>query len=255
MPPLPEAVMQEAAGDAPATAKPAKEKDESRWKYEVEVGVTATGGNTRTRDVDGKIKAERDWDEDRVFVWIRGEWGEAQNQNTGQTSRDRNRQTGRAKYEHDLNETVYGFASINMERDEFKDIRLRTEGFLGVGSELYKKEDTLLKGEIGFGYGATDYRNTRNESAAEGRISESYETQLNEQWAFTQYFELTSNLEEIDDEFRTLFLAEVRTDLTTNLYLSFGFEHRYDAEPARDDMGVKTNRQDYKFIAKLGYSF
>lgn len=232
----------------------AQEEEESRWNFLFEVGASITGGNSRTRDIDGKLEAKREWTEDRFFGYIRAEWGESQQNNTGPTQRDKNRQTAGGKWEHTLSGDLYAYLLQDFERDEFKDIKLRSETFVGLGNKLYEDEDHLLKGEIGVGYVATNFYDESNDTSASGRLAEHWEWTINENWDLVQDFELISNLEEIDDDFRTTTTVDVRTDLSENLYLSFSAEHRYDAEPATDDNG-RTNRQDYKFLIKLGYRF
>jgi len=231
------------------------DEEEEVWSGLFEAGLSFTGGNTKTRETDAKVEVKADWGEDRFGAYVRSEWGESQNDDTGEMERHRNRQTAGAKFEHDFSDRLYGYAGLDLEKDEFQDLRLRATGTVGGGYKVLDEEKHKLNTEVGIGYETSDYYDDDNRDNAVGRFGENYEWLISDQWTFLQTFQLISNLEEIDDDVRTTTTAELRNQLTENLFLSFGFEHRYNGEPAVDDMGDRKKRQDWLATIKVGWTF
>jgi hypothetical protein len=245
-----------AAEPAPEEPEDETPPEEKRWTYYLEAAASVSGGNTVTRDLDARFDIKRKWERDEVSIFGRVEYGEAEN-DEGDLEKNKNRLTGGAQYNRTLDEdgSLYGFVRQNFERDTFSDIRFRSETWVGVGDILYSDDHHEVKGEAAPGYVATDYFNDRNRSDFSARLWEGWIWKISEDWTFDQALEFISNLENWDDDFRTTLTADLRTQLTENLFLSFGIEHRYDAEPGRDDDGDRLKRQDYKAMIKLGFSF
>ena len=240
-----------AAAPEPADAEEAPKV----WSGLFEAGATATGGNTRTRDFDAKAEVKADWGADRFMAFVRSEWGTAQDADTGGQKRNRNRHTAGAKYEHDFSERFFGFGQQDFERDEFQDLKLRSTTAVGAGYKVLDEEKHKLNTRAGAGWESNDYFVDENSSNLVGTLGEDWTWDINEGWDFVETFSLISNLREIDNDFRTVTTADLRHTLTSNLYLSFGVEHRYNAQPARDDDNVRVNRQDWKAMIKLGWTF
>lgn len=240
---------------ATASVLPEEEEEKDVWSGLFEAGATFTGGNTKQRDVDAKVEVKADWGEDRFSAYARSEWGESFDDDTGETSRHRNRQTAGAKYEHDFTERLYGYSTADWERDEFQDLKLRTTWTVGAGYKILDEEKHKLNAEAGVGWESNNFYDEENRDNAVGRLGENYQWLISEAWSFRQTFELISNLDEVDDDVRTTTTAELRNQMTENLYLALGFEHRYNGEPAVDNMGDRKKRQDWIGTIKVGWTF
>lgn len=225
------------------------------WSGLFEAGASFTGGNTKTHETDAKAEVKADWEGDRFSAFVRSEWGESQNDDTGEMERHRNRQTAGAKYEHDFTDRLYGYAKQQFEKDEFQDLRLRSTTTVGAGFKVLDEEKHKLNTEAGVGWESSDYYEDENRDNSVGRLAEDYKWLISEQWTFLQTFELISNLEEVDKDVRTTTTAELRNQLTENLFLSFGVEHRYNGQPAVDDNGERAKRQDWLATVKVGWTF
>jgi len=226
-----------------------KKKEENRWKASFEAGASVAGGNTDRSDFDAELEASRKWAKSELKTYARAEWGETENDD-GEEERDRNRQTAGAKYRRDADSSkVYWFVSGDLERDEFKDIQLRSETFAGAGTRAVKNQKHELNVEGGVGVVSTHFFDDDNLDSTDpaGTLSQDWKYVINDAWTLEEKFQIVSNLDEIDDDFRTTFNADLKTDITEKLYLSFGFEHLYDAEPADD-----TERQDYRAMVRIG---
>jgi putative salt-induced outer membrane protein YdiY len=243
------------AGPSPELLQDAEKAEEKKiWSGLVEVIATATGGNTKTRTMDARAEVNADWGGDRLKTYARVEWTETED-SQGDMDRSRNRQTAGAKYEHDISKRLYDFARQDFERDEFQDLRLRSTTTVGVGYKVLDEEKHKLDVEGGIGYERSDYYDDDTRDDLIGTLGEKWEWTISEAWSFMEALNLISNLLKLNDEFRTVFVAELRHKVSQNLFVSLGFEHRYNAEPARDDLGVRLKRQDWMAYLKLGYSF
>ncbi len=231
-----------------------EEEEKEVWSGLFEAGAAFTGGNTKSRETDAKVEVKADWEGERFSAYVRSEWGESID-DVGEMERHRNRQTAGAKYEYDFSERFYVYANQDFEKDEFQDLRLRSTTTVGAGYKVLDEEKHKLSTEAGVGYETSDYYDDENRDNSVGRLAEAYDWLISEQWTFLQTFELISNLEEIDDDVRTTTTAELRNQLTENLFLSFGVEHRYNGEPAVDDMGDRKKRQDWLATIKVGWTF
>jgi len=254
----PEATEPARAEEAPAEGEKKEEgpPETRRWALYIEFAADASGGNSVSRGFDGRFDIKRVWTRDDIAIFGRAEYRESENDD-GDVERNKSRLTGGVQYNRKLDEdgSFYGFVRQDFERDPFNDIKFRSQSWVGVGETLFKNEKHEVKGEIAPGYVATDYFNDQNVSAWSARAFEGWEWKVFENWTFVEGFEFISNLEEIDDDFRTTFNADLRTQLTESIFVSFGFEHRYDSEPGRDDNGDRLKRQDYSVTVKLGLAF
>jgi len=230
------------------------EPEKKVWSGLVEAVATATGGNSKARTMDARAEVKADWGVDRFKAYVRNEWTETRDA-TGDMERSRNRQTAGAKYTHDFSEILYGYAKQDFERDEFQDLRLRSTTTVGAGRKILDTDVHKLNAEAGIGYERSDYYEDDTRDDPIGRLGEDWTWTITETWSFLQALDLISNLLKINDEFRTLFTAELRNQFSESLFLSFGVEHRYDAEPSRDTFGNRIKRQDWMAFLKLGWTF
>jgi putative salt-induced outer membrane protein len=265
MGPVTEAAALSSATETPSISVNAEEEEEPTvWEGLVEAVAAASGGNTRTKDVDARIEVKATWEFDRFLAYARSEWGETEIEDANGNKSDerhRNRQTAGLKWEHDVTDRLYGFAKQDFEKDEFQDLRLRSTSALGSGYKILDEEKHKLDAEVGVGWEDNDYYASDDADNMVGTFGESWTWLIADDWKFVQTLSLVSNLQEVDDDFRTVATADLRHQLTSNLFLAFGFEHRYYAEPARERETVapfrmiRKNRQDWLATFKLGWNF
>ena len=228
-----------------------EEEEPPGWEFSFEAAASASGGNTDKQDFDGRFDVKREWTELALFqAYIRGEWGQARDRDNNNKERTTNRQTAGLSYRRYTEKPLYWFARTDMERDEFQDLRFRSDNFVGVGTVFVDNDTHLLAGEVGAGYTTTDFFDGEDEDNASALLAQAWDWNINENWDLVERFEFISNVEEVDDDFRTQFNIDAKTDINDNMYFSIGFEHLYNAEPSDD-----ADRQDYKVLVKLGFTF
>lgn len=235
---------------------PQDEEAEKVWSGLFELAASAVGGNSRNKALDAKVEVNADWKGDRLFTYARVEYTESYDDDTRDKTRDRNRLTGGAKYEHDLTERLYIFAKEDLERDEDQDLKMRTTTQGGAGYKILEEEKHKLSADAGIGYETNNYYNSENADYMIGTAAERWEWKIDESWSLVESVEFILNLKEPDDDFRTISKVDLRNQLSKNLFLSAGFEHRYHAEPAFDeDNNDKKKRQDWAVSLKIGWTF
>lgn len=116
------------------------------WSGRAELGVTGQSGNKERVDVRGGIDMTRASDRDRLNLYLRGQYAEANSE------RSANEVMGGARLEVDFTERTYVFGNIDLEFDEFEDLDLRATLTGGLGHFFIKRETLELKGWIGAGY-------------------------------------------------------------------------------------------------------
>jgi putative salt-induced outer membrane protein YdiY len=251
----PEVSAPESATPQPAMA-PQDEEAEKVWSGLFELALSATGGNSRNKGLDAKVEVNADWKGDRLLTYARIEWTESYDNDTRDKTRDRNRQTAGAKYEHDLTERLYLFGKEDLEKDEDQDLKLRTTTQGGAGYKILDEEAHKLSADAGVGYETNNYYNSENSDYTIGTAAEKWKWKIDESWSLVESVEFILNLKDYDDDFRTVSKVDLRNQLSKNLFFSFGFEHRYHAEPAFDeDTNDKKKRQDWLVSLKLGWTF
>lgn len=253
------APLPDAAPEAAPVPADDEEEAEKVWDGLVEVGASATGGNSRTRDLDARFLIKAEWEKDRFQGYARNEWGQARD-GDGEMNRNRNRQTAGAKYERDLAERTYGFAKQDFERDEFQSLKTRSTTTVGAGYRILDEEKQKLGVEAGAGWESNNFYDDDNSRYSVLRFGEDWMWKFHEEWELVQTFEYLTSIPDYDDDFRTVTTIDLRHQMSANLFLSFGFEHRYYAEPAALDPvawdnGKHASRQDWMATFKLGWTF
>ena len=266
---LPEAapaVLPETTPEALPLLAQDEEEEKKVWDGLVELGASATGGNSKTRDFDARFLLKAEWEKDRCQGYARHEWGEAEDSD-GETERNRNRQTAGAKYERDLADRFFGFAKQDFERDEFQELKMRSTTTVGAGYRILDEEKHKLGVEVGVGWESNNFYEDDNSRYSVFRFGEDWDWDFTTDWELVQTFEYLTSIPDYDDDFRTVTTVDLRHQMSANLFLSFGFEHRYYAEPARLDPvlwdngmyvwdnGKYASRQDWLATIKLGWSF
>jgi putative salt-induced outer membrane protein YdiY len=68
------------------------------------------------------------------------------------------------KYDYFLNGNWYLLSNLTMEKDEFKDIKLRSSAGAGVGYQFWEGELSNLAVELGINYVNEDFENASDEN-------------------------------------------------------------------------------------------
>jgi putative salt-induced outer membrane protein YdiY len=213
------------------------------WHGGVDLAARTTDGNTHNTSMLLAADAVRASEKDRITLKAVFRYGE-----TNRFITERN-SYGQGKYDYLFTETLYGYGSLELQSDKFKDLTLRWIVSAGVGTIVVKSPEMDLWGDVGLAYVDNDYRDGDDESHAGARISAHFRRSLPWSLELVDDVVILPNFEEGDDWLLRNDLA-VTTTLGGGWALKAGVITEYDNDPPD---GLRKHDDTY-YIA-LGYRF
>ncbi len=216
----------------------------TRWHGSLTISAKATDGNTHVKS--GMIAGEgtRATEDDLFLVRFVFRYGERSGE-----IQERNGY-GLAKYQKIIVEGLYGFASVELQSDRFKDLKLGTVVSTGLGYEVFKESWIDLTAEAGVAYFDNNfYELQEDESHAGARLSARLRVALPLGFEFKDLFTFYPNFEDSQD-------WQIRNEATLGTALGGGWSllggviTEYDHEPAA---GLK--KYDDTYFVGLGFVF
>jgi putative salt-induced outer membrane protein YdiY len=224
--------------------KPKVTEPPVKMKGHVNVGLTSTRGNTETstHHMDGEFVART--------VKNRYTLGAEINRAEDDGEKTVNNVRGYAKYDHFLTEKWFLYSSASAEKNEFKDLNLRTDLGIGAGYQFFETPMMNLSLETGLAYVNEDYDEGQDNDYPAGRWAVNFDKYFfNKTLQFFHFHEGFVGLEDTDD----LFIRS-RTGLTVPIYKKFKAtaQYKYDW-----DKNPKQGREkaDEMYILTLGYEW
>jgi putative salt-induced outer membrane protein YdiY len=215
-----------------------------KLKGRINVGLTSTRGNTETENhhFDGEFVARTV----KNRYTLGAELNKAEDD--GEKTVDNIR--GYAKYDHFLTEKWFLYSSASAEKDEFKDLNLRTDFGIGVGYQFFETPMMNLSLEAGLTYVNEDYEEGEDNDYPAGRWAVNFDRYFFEKaFQFFHFHEGFVGLEDTDD----LFIRS-RTGIKLPIYKKFKAtaQYNYDWEKS-PKRGRK--KADEMYILTLGYEW
>ena len=125
-----------ASGSAFADAPPA----DGQWRGAGGAGMSMSTGNARNSSLNLVVDAARVTAADKLSVY--GQALFAQSKKDDDTTTTANMWRAGTRYDHNLNERVFGFGGLDLEHDQLKHLSLRGVLSGGLGYHLIKNADT-----------------------------------------------------------------------------------------------------------------
>ncbi|HYE99769.1 MAG TPA: DUF481 domain-containing protein, partial [Planctomycetota bacterium] len=233
---------------APVEVDPAKVKSFNEpppaWKGSVTVAARATDGNTHSTQFLAAGEAIRETERDLFLMRVFSRYGERSGVLTERNT------YGLAKYQHVLYESLYGWTSVELLSDRFKDLRLGTVVAAGLGYTFLKESWIDLTGEAGVAYFDNNFRELQDdESHMGGRASARLRVALPLDLEFKDLFTWYPNFEDTAD-------WQIRNEATLGTALGGGWSllggviTEIDNEPAD---GLEEH--DNTYFVGLGWAF
>lgn len=142
------------------------------WEGDITIGASLINGSSDSISSSIGIKAIQNIGSERYSSSFLYNYAE----NNG-TLTERN-MYGALKYDQFVTDQVYGYLSIEMLADSFKNISLRTTVGPGIGYQVINDEDTLLSIETGISYFNEDLELGKDKSWYTARIGSNFSTEL-----------------------------------------------------------------------------
>ena len=241
-----------ASGSAFADAPPA----DGQWRGAGGAGMSMSTGNARNSSLNLVVDAARVTAADKLSVY--GQALFAQSKKDNDTSTTANMWRAGTRYDHNLNERVFGFGGLDLEHDQLKHLSLRGVLSGGLGYHLIKNADTTWDVFGGVAYKMDRYMapgviidgdSRRSYTSPELILGEESTHRLTDTTSFRQRLVLFPNLRDTG-EYRAIFDAGLAVAINKTMNLTLSFQDRYDSlatSPAKQN--------DTLFIAGVNVKF
>lgn len=214
-----------------------------KWSGNISAGANLQSGNTERMSITAGAEAVKQSEIDRAsFKLLYNYAEEADNMSARNIY-------GALKYDYFFTGRLYGYVSVEMLSDRFRDLKLRTVVGPGVGYQVWDTAERSLRLELGAAYFSEDLHTGADDSWATSRAAASLKWRLNGNLEFRDDLVVNNRLEDPGD-YQLRNEAAVLTSLGASWALKLTNIMEYDSEPTA---GVETT--DTYWILALQYSF
>ncbi|MHC4714065.1 MAG: DUF481 domain-containing protein [Planctomycetota bacterium] len=203
--------------------------DRPRWHGSVEIGISGESGNSEELDGNLVFKTTRETEDLLLETYASAEYS----REDGETTTDRQRFGGRL--ESMFARTHFWYGALDLERDDFKEINLRTVLTGGVGNYWWREGVNFWKTSIGAGVASDTFSNDQSDTYGIAEAYSGYGKRLSKRAVLTNVTKVIVQLDDIENV-RVDNDAAVAVDLNEkgDWKLKLGLRHEYDNGPAED---------------------
>jgi putative salt-induced outer membrane protein YdiY len=210
----------------------------------IDVGLSKTDGNTETEShhINAQIVARTE--NNRYTAGF--EYNKAKD--SGQVTEED--YLGYAKYDHFLTEKWYVYTNTLFEKNEFKDIQLRSTIGAGSGYQFYESELTNLYLEAGFGYVNENFEAAEDSDSVAGRWAVNFDRYLFKE--YVQFFHFHEGYQGLEDT-KDLFIRShtgFRFPISNGFQATLQYSYDWDNNPSPGQ-----ENYDSKYLFTVGYEF
>lgn len=218
-------------------------RDSVRTSGNISVGGSLTRGNTRTESAFGAADFTARTNVNRIRFSA-----EANRAKDGEEL-SRDNAAGSLRYDHFLSERTYINTSVNLSRDRFRDLRLRTSAGVGLGYQFFDNAQRSLSVELGASYVNSNYYTADNEANPAARWALDYQERL---FGGVRLFHAQEGFQSMDssDELQVTTRTGVRFPLLAGISGTLQANIDYNKTPPA---GNKTT--DSAYLLTAGYSW
>ncbi len=220
------------------------------WLIDFSAGYSMNRGNSDTQNLLARAAVIKQLEETWKLTG-KGEyaWGKTKDQDTGkyEQTADRGQLSGQADLFLIENGFLYGRSEASY--DKIKDLDRRLDSGLGIGYNVWRREESFAALEAGPTYIDSKYDDGTTDHGLFLRLAQNGTLKINERVTFIESVEYKPKFEDFNDYLLTA-EAALRVSLSGNLYFQLTATNRYDNNAPE---GVERN--DLSMIASLGVSF
>ena len=213
------------------------------WKGNVNVGANLQSGNTDRFNAAVGADALRKSAQDRYSLNFLFNYSKEDSTKTAESY------YGAAKYDYFFTSRLYGYLSVEMLKDKFKDLSLRTVIGPGAGYQVWDEEKKSLSVEGGLAYFSDNYIDAEDDDWITARLAGLLRYEILSSMTFTDHLIIYPSLEEFGD-FQLRNEAAITTPLASGWAIRFANILEYNSAPPGD---IKDT--DINWILTMQYSF
>ena len=218
-------------------------KPPGSWTGSFAAGGTVQTGNVERTSISVGFDARRDWEHDRFQFRALHNYAEDSGSITSRNT------FGAVKFDHFFTENFFGGVSVELLKDEFKDLNLRAIIGLGPGYRIWNDDVKTLEVEVGVTFFSEDLELGQDDQFISGRVGVTYSYKILENLLFKDFMLYYPSFED-PKEYRLRNEASLISQLGQgwSLKLTHIFDQNSDPSPGIED-------KDQQFIFALQYSF
>ena len=214
-----------------------------RWDGHFSLGGNIQTGNVDRASVSFSFDTRRNWQHDRFQFRILHNYAEKDGSITARNT------FGAMKFDHFFTDVFFNALSLEVLKDEFKDLNLRSIVGLGLGYRVLKEDRITLELEAGVTYFSEDLDQGQDDQFISGRGGLTLSVQILENLLFKDYLLYYPSFDE-PKEYRLRNEAFLISTLGKGwaLKLTHIFDQNSTPSPGIDD-------KDQQFIFSIQYAF
>jgi len=218
-------------------------KPPGSWSGSFAAGGTVQTGNVERTSVSVGFDARRDWEHDRFQFRALHNYAEDSGSITSRNT------FGAVKFDHFFTENFFGGVSVELLKDEFKDLNLRAIVGLGPGYRIWNDDVKTLEVEVGVTFFSEDLELGQDDQFISGRVGVNYSYKILENLLFKDFMLYYPSFED-PKEYRLRNEASLISQLGQgwSLKITHIFDQNSTPAPGIED-------KDQQFIFALQYSF
>ncbi len=216
----------------------------TRIKGNVTIGANMQSGNTDHRSASVALEAVRRDEQHRFSMnFLHNYAEEDQEVNTRYTF-------GAFKYDYFFTTKTFGYLSVEMLKDEFKNLNLRTIIGPGAGYQFWDEDKTALGFEGGIAFFNEDRDDGEDDSWITGRLAGNFRYRLLDKIEFSEKLVFYPSLEDFGS-YTLRNEASLATPIAFGWALNLSNIFDYDSDPDSEDV----KKSDLQWILGLRYEF
>ena len=215
----------------------------SQWHGNISVGANTQSGNTDRTNIAVGADALRKTEKDRYSLKFLYNYADEESNVTARNY------YGAAKYDYFFTRSVYGYLGIELLKDEFKDIKLRTVVGPGAGYQFWDFPAKSLMFEAGLSYFSENLTEGEDKDWVTARFAAELMYKIRNAVVFSDQIIIYPSLENARD-------YNLRNEASLNSPLAAGWSLKlanileYDGNPPED-----VENSDWYWILALQYGF
>jgi putative salt-induced outer membrane protein YdiY len=215
----------------------------AKWKGNVSAGAGLQTGNTDRKNASVAAEALRKTETDRFGIRFLYNYAEEDEKVSERNT------YGAAKYDYFFTKKYFGYLSVEMLHDTFKNLNLRTVIGPGAGYQIWDDPVKFLLVEAGVSYFSEDRKEGDDEDWMTARLASSFRYHVNKTVDVRDDLIIYPSLER-GGEFQLRNEAALITKMNSYLSLRLSNIYEHDSNPGED-----VAKDDWQWILALQYDF
>lgn len=214
-----------------------------KWKGNLSVGADIQSGNTKRTSLSVGAETRRRSEHDRFSIRFLHNYAEESDEVTVRNT------YGALKYDYFFTHSLFGYLSVELLNDKFKDLNLRTIVGPGIGYQVWDDDIKSLLFEVGVSYFSEDLKEGEDDNWITGRFGSNFSYKFLDAIEFSEQIIVYPSIEDFG-KYKLRNEASLISSLGSRLALKFTNILERNSDPPEE-----VRKDDLYWILSLLYSF